>query len=76
MKYNHIDGVKVSVLTLNGVDCGLEPLTLNGGRSWVRALLGKTKDYKIVYFCFSAKHATLSNKNKDWLIWNQDNVSE
>ena len=30
MKYNHIDGVKVSVLTLNGVNRGLEPLTLNG----------------------------------------------
>jgi hypothetical protein len=25
MKYNHIDGVKVSVLTLNGVDRVLEP---------------------------------------------------
>jgi hypothetical protein len=49
---------------------------LEWGRSWVRALLGKTKDYKIVYFCYSAEHATLSNKNKDWLVWNQDNVSE
>jgi hypothetical protein len=26
--------------------------------------------------CFSAKHATLRRKRKDWLARNQDNVSE
>jgi hypothetical protein len=26
--------------------------------------------------CFSAKHAALRSKNKDWLARNQDNVSE
>ena len=26
--------------------------------------------------CFSAKHATLRRKSKDWLVRNQDNVSE
>ena len=26
--------------------------------------------------CFSAKLATLRRKSKDWLAWNQDNVSE
>jgi hypothetical protein len=36
----------------------------------------KTKDYKIGICCFSAKNATLRSKSKDWLAWNQDNVSE
>jgi len=26
--------------------------------------------------CFSAKHAALRSKSKDWLARNQDNVSE
>jgi len=37
---------------------------------------GKTKDYKIGICCFSAKHAVLRRKNKDWLTGNQDNVSK
>jgi hypothetical protein len=37
---------------------------------------GQTKDYGIRICCFSAKHATLKRKNKDWLVGNQDNVSE
>jgi len=37
---------------------------------------GQTKDYEIVICCFSAKHAALRRKNKDWLAWNQDNVSK
>jgi len=32
-----------------------------------------TKDYKIGICCFSA---ALRRKNKEWLAWNQDNVSE
>jgi hypothetical protein len=28
---------------------------------------GQTKDYKIGMCCFSAKHAALRSKNKDWL---------
>jgi hypothetical protein len=31
---------------------------------------------KIGIFCFSAKDAALRRKSKDWLAWNQDNVSE
>jgi hypothetical protein len=46
------------------VDCGFKP--------W----LGRTKDYKIGNCCFSAKHAALRRKSKDWLVRNQDNVSE
>jgi hypothetical protein len=37
---------------------------------------GQTKDYKIGICCFSAKHAVLWRKSKDWLARNQDNVSE
>ena len=33
------------------------------------------KDYKIAICCFSAKHAPLRRKNRDWLARNQ-NVSE
>jgi len=35
---------------------------------------GQTKDYKIGICCFSAKHAALWRKSKDWLT--QDNMSE
>jgi hypothetical protein len=37
---------------------------------------GQTKDYKIGIYCFSAKHAALSRKSKDWLARNHDDVSE
>jgi hypothetical protein len=38
--------------------------------------LGQTKDYEIGICCFSAKHAALRRKSKDWLPRNQNNVSE
>ena len=37
---------------------------------------GQTKDFKIGICCFSAKHAALRRKNKDWLARNHDNVCE
>ena len=37
---------------------------------------GQTKDFKIAICCFSAKHAALRRKNKDWLARDRDNVSE
>jgi hypothetical protein len=37
---------------------------------------GQTKTYEIGICCFSAKHAALRRKSKDWLAQNQDNVSE
>ena len=46
------------------VDCGFDPW-------W-----GQTKDYNIGIYCFSAKHAALRRKSKDWLARNLDNVSE
>ena len=49
--------VMVSVLTSSAVDREFEP--------W----LGKTKIYKINICCFSAKHAALICKSKDWLAW-------
>jgi hypothetical protein len=54
----------VSVLVSNAVDRGF------------RARSGQTKDYKIGICCFSAKHAALRSKSKDWLARNQNNVSE
>jgi hypothetical protein len=36
--------------------------------------LGETKDYNIGICCFSAKHAALQRKIKDWFAQNQDNV--
>jgi hypothetical protein len=54
----------VSVLASSAVYCGFEPRS------------GQTKAYKIGISCFSAKHAVLRRKSKDWLARNQDNVSE
>jgi hypothetical protein len=38
--------------------------------------LGQTKHYTIGICCFSAKHAALKRKSKNWLTLNQNNVSE
>jgi hypothetical protein len=54
----------ISVLASSTVDRGFEPRS------------GQTKDYKIGICCFSAKHAALRSKNKDWLAQNQNNVFE
>ena len=54
----------VSVLVSSAVDRGLE----------VRS--GQTKDYKIGICCFCAKHTALSRKSKNWLIRNQNSMSE
>jgi hypothetical protein len=54
----------VSVLASSAVDHRFEPRS------------GQTKDYEIGMCCFSAKHAALRRKSKDWWARNQDNVSE
>jgi hypothetical protein len=64
IKINHISGIMVSMLASSAVDRGFEPRS------------GQTKDYKIVFCCFFAKHAALRRKIKDWLAKNQNNVSE
>jgi len=61
---NHIGGVMLSVLASSVVDRGFEPRS------------GQTKDYEICIYCFSATHAVLRRKSKDWLVRNQENVSE
>jgi hypothetical protein len=61
---NRIGGVMVSVLASSAIDRGFEHRS------------GQTKDCKIGICCFSAKHAVLRSKSKDWLAWNQNNVSE
>ena len=59
---NHICGVMVCVLASSVIDRGFEPWS------------GQTKDYKVGICCFSAKHAALRRKSKDWLARNQNNV--
>ena len=61
---NCIGGVMASLLTSSPLDRGFEPWS------------GQTKDYTIGICCFSAKHAALRRKSKDWLARNQDNVSK
>ena len=53
-----------SVLASSAIDRGLEPRS------------GQTKDYEIGICCFSAKHAALRKKSRNWLARNQNNVSE
>ena len=54
LKYylNRIGGVMVSVLASNAVDRGFEPWS------------GQTKDSNIDICCFSAKHATIKEKEQ------------
>jgi hypothetical protein len=61
---NRISGVMVSMLSSSAVDREFEHR------------LGQTKDYKIGICCFSTKQAALRRKSKDWMAWNQNNVSE
>ena len=39
---------------------------LESALSWIEPRSGQTKDYKIDICYFSAKHATLRRKSKDW----------
>jgi hypothetical protein len=59
-----ISGVRISMLTSSVVYSGFEPRS------------GQTTDYKTGICRFSAKHAALRRKSKDWLTRNQDNMSE
>ena len=54
----------VGVLSSSVVDRGFEHRS------------GQTKDHAIGICCFSAKHAAVRRKRKDWLARNQNNVSE
>ena len=48
----------VTVLPSSVIDRGFEPRS------------GQIKDFKIGICCFSAKHAALRRKSKDWLAQN------
>ena len=61
---NRIGCVMVSVLASSAIDRGFKPNS------------SQTKEYKNGICCFSAKHAALRRKSKDWLDRNQDNVCE
>ena len=61
---NRTGGVSVIVLASSAVDRGIEHRS------------DQTKYYKIGICCFSVKHAALRDKNKDWLVRNQNNVTE
>jgi hypothetical protein len=37
---------------------------------------GQAKHYQLVFVAYNAKHAELRRNSKDWLVPNQDNVSE
>jgi hypothetical protein len=54
----------ICLLASSAVDRGFEPQ------------FSQSKDYEFGIFCLSAKHAASRRKSKDWLAWNQDNVSE
>jgi len=62
--WNRIGGVMVNVLASSGVDRGLEPRS------------DQTKVYEISICCFSAKNTSLRSKKKNWLVRNQNKVSE
>ena len=54
----------ISVLVSSAVDRELEVSS------------GQTKDYEIGICCFCTKHTALNRKSKDWLIRNQNSMSE
>ena len=56
--YNRIGGVMDSELASSAVNRGFEPRS------------SQTKDYEIGICCFSAQHAALRRKSKDWLVRN------
>ena len=61
---NSIGGAMVSVLASSMIYRLFDPR------------LCKTRDSTIGICYFFSKHAALMSKNKDWLAWNHNNVSE
>ena len=72
---NH-DSNNICILLLPHQCRNCQRVRLQCGKSWVRASVGSNQSYKIDICCFSAKHAAIRRKSKDWLAWNQNNVSE
>ena len=63
-KINCNSGVMVTMLISSAVDGRFKPQSV------------QIKDYKIVFCCFSTKHAILRSESKYWLAQNQYNVLE
>jgi hypothetical protein len=78
-KVNRIGGVMVSVLASSAENHGFESLSGHGFESLsghgFESLSGKTKNYTIGISCFSAKHAALRRKSKDWSTRNQNHAN-
>jgi len=55
---------KIGMLSSSVGDRGFEPQS------------GQIKNYEIGICCFSANHAVVRRKSNDWLVRNQDEVSE
>ena len=62
--FDHIGGVMINVLDLSAVNHGFEHMSC------------QIKNNKIGSCCLSTNHAALMGKNNDWLVYNQDTVSE
>ena len=43
---------------------------------YINKFIFQNKDYQLVFVAYNTKHAELRRKSKDWLLRNQDNVSE
>ena len=71
--YNYMSGKAEIVLNIVYVLVGLKILITAAVAHWLASAL--SKDYTIGICSFSAKHAALRRKTKDWLAQNQDNVS-
>ena len=65
-----ISGVMVIVLASGAVDRGFEPRSDQSGAvdRGFEPRSGQTKDYIIGICCFSAKHAALRRKSRDWWL--------
>jgi hypothetical protein len=72
--HGFIGGVMVSMLTSGTVDHGfIGGVMVSMGSSPDQV---QPKTIKFVFVCFSANHAAIKRKSKDFFARNQDNVSE
>ena len=73
-KYISCVDVQVSYILVKVVNSRMT--NMEWKENWLNSSPGRVKlDYKIGICCFSAKHAALRCKSKDWLARNQNNVS-
>ena len=70
LSYLHVKFITYIVIINNCISVLISSVVVRG----FEPHSGQTKEYKIGICCFSAKHAALRGKSKDWLARNQDNV--